>query len=317
MSTPDDAEEQSSFQDEAASKATSDNGGDVVAVWESVEDPLSKRKPLYRKPNIDKGSSYRLSENTGPSDIDPKQLLVAIICIMFVTAIGVGVGVAVRNNNDSSSGGGDDDVPLASIETTAPVPTCERTMYGFTSSSLVLTMTVASTFTAVDMDYSANVFQKTYMGMLQNRFEDAAVNYCDPYCRTITDVVVVDNNAVAATAKQATDCTIEVQITLAAEGTYWGCDGQGFPGLFASDGGRQLKTTTSSTRMDRVLSPKDSTTTSTSKSTCPACTDVDTTLDLSAPGPDDLLSIMGPYVEVLPAVCDLLSAEILGTMHEL
>jgi hypothetical protein len=305
------AGEQGSFKDESASKDSDD-------LWASAEASF-QRKSLHYEPNIDKNSSYRLTENVGPSDIDYKQLLVAFICLCFVIAVGVGVGIATKNN--SSSNGNTEEYYADTV-----APTCERMMYEFASNSLVLTMTVAGTFSTLDLDYSATVFKKTYMGMLQNEIEEAAADYCDPYCREISDVVVTSSNVISSdssvvTAKQATDCSMEIQLTFAVEGTYWGCEGEEFPGLFAMDGSRRQlmdtispflrsktepSTPSSSATIVRLLDDVDNI----FNSTCMVCTDDDSTLELPTPTSDDLLSIMQPYVEVLPAICELVSAEI-------
>jgi hypothetical protein len=105
------------------------------------------------------------------------------------------------------------------------------------------------------------------------------------------------------------------------EGTYWGCEGEEFPGLFAMDGSRRQlmdtispflrsktepSTPSSSATIVRLLDDVDNI----FNSTCMVCTDDDSTLELPTPTSDDLLSIMQPYVEVLPAICELVSAEI-------
>ncbi|KAL3920950.1 MAG: hypothetical protein SGILL_003007 [Bacillariaceae sp.] len=273
---------EASFQDEAATTASS-------------------RKKLHYEPNIEKGSSYRLSENVGPSDVDHKQLLVAILGFMFVAAIGVGIGFAVKNNSSDASA------------TSAAVAPASCSFQPFETDSLKLTMVVKNDLSEDDIEYAGGVFQKTYLSLLQEELAESGEEFCDPYCRSIVSVNATANevlgveegdNTTVAEAKQAEECDKVIELTLSVEGMYWSCDDMEFPGLFSmADGGerRGLQSLIQNNLRSRFLAPDDD--------SCPVCSEDSSTI-MEAPSQEELIKNMQVYVAILPSICELDSVQV-------
>jgi hypothetical protein len=117
------------------------------------------------------------------------------------------------------------------------VPDCELAVQDFNvEDAMTLYMSTSSSVTAVELDYAASVFQKTYETMLQNglqEFHDS--DYCDPYCRNLVSVnatgyKVVDGEVSAESQERG--CENLVALSVAISGTYVGCPNAAFPGLF-------------------------------------------------------------------------------------
>jgi hypothetical protein len=143
---------------------------------------------------------------------------------------------------------------------------------------------------------------------MNNNLELLESNYCDPYCRDITLVSVVDtytsNIFDAAVARQSSnECDTELILTLQVEGTYWACEGQPFPGLFSDPLSVESEASNmTSGELLRMISGDEM---------CQECPEESTHDGLVAPSPLDLLEAMKPYATVLDPICDLLSAEVL------
>jgi hypothetical protein len=142
---------------------------------------------------------------------------------------------------------------------------------------------------------------------MNNHLDLLESNYCDPYCRDITLVSVVEtytSNIFDAVARQAPNkCDTELILTLQVEGTYWTCEGYPFPGLFSDplSVGSEASNMTSD-ELIRMISGDEM---------CQQCSEESTHDGLIAPSPLDLLEAMKPYATVLDPICDLLSAEVL------
>jgi hypothetical protein len=159
----------------------------------------------------------------------------------------------------------------------------------------------------LQIQYAANVFAKTYEAMIHNNLEQVTSNYCDPYCREITLVSIVEadsSNIFEASARQSNECDTELTLTLQVEGTYWACEGSPFPGLFSDPMADEemASNTTTSGELVRMINGNEM---------CQKCLE-DSVLDgLIAPSSSDLLEAMEPYVTVLEPICALLSTKVL------
>jgi hypothetical protein len=199
-------------------------------------------------------------------------------------------------------------------------------------------MAVDPSITEAEMDYAGAVLQKTYAALLHNELDAVAssTSYCDPYCRTITSIQVEDVTMVDPTAsgmkkrtsgmavlehytKQlpaaSSNCTQELEVVFAVEGTWVGCTGSddAFPGLFNApavvdnifdkeETGRRRRRLSASLRRrsstDRNLQD------------CGSCPDDNGSLGMVAPSAEALNDVMEPFITVLPAICDLISIEL-------
>ncbi|KAL3929137.1 MAG: hypothetical protein SGARI_004838 [Bacillariaceae sp.] len=235
--------------------------------------------------------------NVGPSDVDSKQLLVAVLCFLFVAAIGIGVGFAIKNNGDAAT----------TAEADSTVPSCEKSFQSFSTDGLKLTMIVKGSITQDDIQYAEGIFSKTYLEALENGFNQEE-GFCDPYCRSISNLtatysevmVAEESETVAVDARQADDdeCDTVAELTFSVQGEFWGCDDAEFPGLFSNGGERRnLKTSLRS----RFLAPDDE--------SCPVCSEDSETTGM-APSQEDLTKALKVYITVLPNICELESVEV-------
>jgi hypothetical protein len=191
-------------------------------------------------------------------------------------------------------------------------------------------MAVSPDITAVEMDYARSVLGKTYTSLLKNELDlTVTEDYCDPYCRTITDITIVNNtltslDEVVETSRQDTggdnqdDCTATLQLTFEITGTYVGCEDTEFPGLF-SPGRRQLidvkqpqlrfdvnrALQQEKNDMDGVDSRRDM-----EEVTCPSCSDDESTLGFVSPTLDGVQTLLSDFVAVLPGICEVTSADV-------
>jgi hypothetical protein len=179
---------------------------------------------------------------------------------------------------------------------------CETSMMTFEAESLVVTMSVSSSVSAVEIEYAANVFKRTYDGLLANELESQE-NYCDPYCRNITDVVVSSNTltTTAQTRQSSSDCDSSLTLTFSLKGTWIGCNDTVWPGLFVTEGQRLLRK-----NLRRVLQEMEQTG---SADSCPVCPDDGTTLGLVSPSTAQLKDVMDEYFTAIPTICELTDAQ--------
>jgi hypothetical protein len=172
--------------------------------------PGSNGSPTREQPIMASQGEYG-----GNDKVDKNKLAIAI----------VGISVGVKNRNKSN-----EEVPPAA--TTAPSettpPECEPIVMDFAVPSLSLTLAVDSDITVSEYDYTADVFTKTYSAMLNNDFDSSATNYCDPYCREITGVVLTNTEWAGNTTDaiiQDYGCNAYLEMTFEVEGTYVACEG--------------------------------------------------------------------------------------------
>jgi hypothetical protein len=146
----------------------------------------------------------------------------------------------------------------------------------------------------------------TYEAMIHNNLEQVKSNYCDPYCREITLVSVVETNTskiFEASTRQSDECDTELTLTLKVEGTYWACESSPFPGLFSDPmADEEEASNTTSGELGMMINENEM---------CQKCPEDSVSDGLIAPSPSDLLEAMEPYVTVLEPICALLSAEVL------
>jgi hypothetical protein len=192
--------------------------------------------------------------------------------------------------------------------------TCDKMEKDFSTKSIVLTMSVSSSISAVEIEYAANTFEKTYTAMLSNQLEAAQEDYCDPFCRKITAVTVDSNSLMAgeatAQARQASSCDAMLEMTFNVEGTYVGCEDTEFPGLFAAETRRALRKNLRSAVVRSLQDAEEEAT------ACPVCPDDVDSLGLVSPSNQALKNVMMDFVTVLPAICELRKVEIIPANDE-
>ncbi|KAG7355216.1 hypothetical protein IV203_004572 [Nitzschia inconspicua] len=246
--------------------------------------------------------------NEKPSDVRTVQLIVLSLLVLAVVIVVLGIAFgldtsdeeAIFDSTDASIGLSPD--PSKDISTDSSqslMGACNMTLSTFSESTMVLILAVTSTITNIEVEYVANVLAKTYEAMIQNNLGDGQGSYCDPICRKITQISVVETvteNIFESSEQQANNCDTELKVTLSVGGTYWACEGVPFPGLFSepmSD--------------DQVF---DSIGANAEDTTCQVCHDDSTIAGINEPTSLNLLKTMKPYMTVLGSICDLLSAEV-------
>jgi hypothetical protein len=252
-------------------------------------------------------------------------LAMGVMVIIFGVIIGILVGQnknldtsdppapapAATNSTNSTSIGGSN--------TTVDLGGCDLVMKDFTANDLVLTMSVSSEISALEINYASSVFEKTYTSLLKNELAAATSEYCDPYCRDITSINVTSNTLTTpeAEARQSgPNCDATLELTFSVMGTFVGCNDTVFPGLFSS-GRRQLVQVQQpklrfdvrralEDEMDMEGTEEDMDMTA----ECPSCLDDESTLGFASPSLDGVKTLLSDYVTVLPAVCELTDAVI-------
>jgi hypothetical protein len=198
------------------------------------------------------------------------------------------------------------------------------------NNSLILTMSVNEKITNADIDYAMSVFKKTYGALLENKLEEAAGSYCDPWCRKISSVQVMDyalntNASLMEENDLNNKCNGELELVFVVEGTFWGCQDEEFPGVFSTaslaehDDGEETTTATaqvknangSSRRRRRRRLPwlQQQQLRGLNPETCTVCA-ADSVGTITTPTSDQLIQAMTPYVTVLPDICYVLSADL-------
>jgi hypothetical protein len=227
-----------------------------------------------------------------------------ISMVAMVVIFGVIIGVLVSKNATLDTSSPATSPPNATNSTNSTNITlgCETSMKTFESKGLIITMSVASTVSAVEIEYAVNVFKRTYGAMLANELEQAKADYCDPYCRNITDVVVSFNTLTTPDARQAsTDCDSSLSLTFSVEGTWYGCNDTAWPGLFIKDGSRRIRR-----NLRRIL--EELTDEEESSDSCPVCDEDNPNLGLVAPSISELKEVMNEFFTVIPTICELTDA---------
>jgi uncharacterized membrane protein YhaH (DUF805 family) len=269
-------------------------------------------------------------------------VIMLIICIMSILVVlGIVFGVTASESEEDafsvpSSGDGDDDGS-----------NCTMTMQNFTESTMMMTMTVvSSTISAVEIQYAASVFEKTYVAMLHNELDGFKATYCDPHCREVTGVRITsgqsadtlfDGNSTAGEDEDASSnatattagCDSEIYLTMVLEGYWWGCADEEFPGLFSDFAGGNNNTA-------NIFDDGSNGTTVTAEARnggdgrrflqdvsgieeyyCPVCSANSSSLtNITAPSPEELVAAMSPYMTVLPSVCELTSITIVDDVED-
>jgi len=255
------------------------------------------------------------------TDFDWKFAGIAFGAMVIIFGVIIGTLVSKNNSLDTSDSTSTDATTTAttteSPANSVDLGSCEtKSMMDFTSNTVVLTLAVTPDISALEIEYAAKTFEKTYGALLENKLEQAQADYCDPYCRRITNVNVDSNSlTAAASARQAspTGCDAELKLTFSVEGTYYGCEDTVFPGLFTVDDGerRQLTETINNNHLRRILAPpKTRKLQEDDEESCPICPDDVESLGLVSPSIDQLTEVMHDFVSVLPAICELKHAEL-------
>ena len=215
------------------------------------------------------------------------KLVVAVIFTIFVVAIILGVSLGITRSNRN---GGDTEPTMAPT-----LAYCEPVEQLF-ALPVMVSMAVSSSITEPEIAYTAALMQKTYTALLEGFLEEAQ-DYCDPYCRTITNIEVMGyeltGNITNATYVED-GCDDTLVVSYAIDGSFLACEGADFPGMFS-----QLRRRLRSLRGDnRFL-----------QEACGECSDGGDGIGEIAPTEEDLVEIMDPFVTVLPTVCQLSSID--------
>ena len=270
-------------------------------------------------------------------------LAFGLMAIIFGTIIGV---LVTRNNSLDTTD--PTEAPVAApdtngtviVESGGPATTvdldCAKMEKPFSTKSIVLTMSVSSTISAVEIDYAANTFEKTYSAMLSNQLEAAQEDFCDPFCRTISAVTVDSNSLMGgdatAEARQSGECDSMLEMTFVVEGTFVGCEDTAFPGLFAPAARRHLRSSSFTVRSlqdaeedmmmeeedmeEDMMMEEEDMMMEDSMADCPVCPDDVESLGLVSPSNQMLKNVMKDFVTVLPAICNLNKVEIIPANDE-
>ncbi|KAG7345635.1 hypothetical protein IV203_033166 [Nitzschia inconspicua] len=251
------------------------------------------------------------------------KVFLTVVCILVI-ALGVTIGILVSRNKDTDTS--DDAAATSAANSTSSASTndpidldCEMKTIEFSDSNLVLTMSVDSGISSIEMEYAAAVFEKTYTSMLANELSASLNEYCDPYCRQITGLTVLSNELISpeesADSRQSSDCDATLKLVMGIEGTFVGCEDTPFPGLFSAGRRQLIQIQRSKVRMNlntpRFLQPGAEGTEM--DPMCPSCPDDSNSLGLQAPAVPSMVEILDGFVSVLPAICELTDAEIVET----
>jgi hypothetical protein len=275
---------------------------------------------------------------------------VAIVLCLIVIGVVVGVVLGVTRNNDNSADtssstqttippttdtttsdddGGDDITNDQSSLTSIPIE-CTKSLMKFSETSLILKLAVDPLISDDEMDYAASVLQKTYTALVENRLlEVEEASYCDPFCRKISYVRIENATKVdTGTAVEDTTfldstaaCTQELELIFSIGGTWVGCTGteSSFPGLFSTPSvgdnifddqkvrRRRLPSTTTLQHNLRHVSNRQLQDGIEGCGVCPSSVD---SLGMLAPSSQRLHEAMQPFITVLPAVCEIVSIEL-------
>ncbi|KAG7355214.1 hypothetical protein IV203_004570 [Nitzschia inconspicua] len=205
-----------------------------------------------------------------------------------------------------------------SISPSAAPTTCNPVIKPFPDlTRITIVMQVSSTISPMEMEYSANVFRKTFNSLAT----------CDSLCRELQSTQVVNQEIMQSTGsttadQNSPDCDSLLELTLELEGTYRGCEqdqnDQTFPGMFPTKqmvvdpppGRRKMlrtdqKQTTRRRLQDTMLCP--SAVGSAMAASCPS--------ETGTTGPDDdetteerTIRTMNQFLTMLPKVCRIESA---------
>ena len=275
---------------------------------------------------------------------------IVLCLIVIGVVVGVVVGVTGNNNKsgDTTSSSSDSttttttapstigdtsttaaptigDTSGQSPSTSIPIE-CTKSLMKFTETSLILKLAIDPLITDDEIDYTRSVLQKTYTALVENQLEVEETSYCDPFCRKITSVLIQDTKKVDTGTviedklflDSTASCTQELELTFAIGGTWVGCTGSesSFPGLFSIPSvtdnifddqkiRRQLSSTVSQHNLRHVSSRNLQ-----DIEGCGVCpTDVDS-FGMLAPSSKGLHEVMQPFITVLPAVCEIVSIEL-------
>jgi hypothetical protein len=224
--------------------------------------------------------------------------------------------------------GGDTTEQSLSPSTSIPIE-CTKSLMKFSETNLILKLAVDPLISDAEMDYAAAVLQKTYTALVENQLEVEEASFCDPFCRKISYVrvenatkvdtwtVVEDTTFFDSTAS----CTQELELIFSIGGTWVGCTGteSSFPGLFSipSVGDnifndqkvrrRRLPSRTTSQHNLRHVNNRELQDGIEGCGVCPSSVD---SLGMLAPSSQGLHEAMQPFITVLPAVCEIVSIEL-------
>ncbi|KAL3907064.1 MAG: hypothetical protein SGILL_009022 [Bacillariaceae sp.] len=274
--------------------------------------PVAQKGAIFEKAR-EIAKTYDLTPRDVTNDeVDQNKVIVAVIIALFVIAAIIGVSVGVtrnnRNNEEPAPTEAPGNVPPGGID-----PDCDQVEKKFSVPGVVVGMAVTSDISDVEISYAASVLQKTYTSLLQGAVADAD-DFCDPFCRMVTGVEVIDS-VVAPDSNSSyieEGCDSVLAVTYEVTGTFVGCEDTEWPGLVATPATfrRKLQEEANSLLRGgfvRWLQPE----------MCRSCPDDASNLGNVVPSGDEVIEIMDPFVSVLPQICALTDFVIIDEGGEL
>ncbi|KAG7342381.1 hypothetical protein IV203_007474 [Nitzschia inconspicua] len=250
------------------------------------------------------GGIHELTPKDKVSETSGKNHVSIVVILLLLIALVLGLSIGLTRQKDS---GKPATTPPTDAPTNASTPVnCEQEEKEFSVSGLVVAMAVNADISDVEIAYAARVFQRTYVAMLTGAVEDNA-DYCDPFCRSISNIEVVGNQVVpledSSIVEEGCDATLD--LIFGVNGTFVGCPDTEFPGLFFTPR-RQLLSianqaalnTASFLRGGSVRWLVDV------EPLCGSCPDNSSSSIVNVvPTEDDMIEIINPLLSILPGVC--------------
>jgi hypothetical protein len=285
-----------------------------LGIPEDELSPIARKAEVFAKAR-EVAKSYDLTpKDEVQEEVNHNQLIVAIIIALFVIAaiVGVSVGVTRRNRNNEETATeapteGPENFPPGGID-----PDCPKVEKKFSVPGVVVGMAVSQDITDVEINYAAAVLQKTYTALLQGAIADAG-DFCDPFCRTVTGVEVLDSVIAPDPNSTYTEegCDSVLAVTYEVSGTFVGCEDTEWPGLVATPTfRRKLQEDTSSLLRGGFVRWLQS-------DTCRTCPDDSTNLGNVVPTGEEIIEVLDPFVSILPEICALTDFVIIDAGGEL
>ncbi|KAL3909649.1 MAG: hypothetical protein SGILL_008004 [Bacillariaceae sp.] len=267
---------------------------------EDEPSPVSQKAAVFEKAR-EIAKSYDLTpRDEVQEEVDNNQLIVAIIIALFVIAAIVGVSVGVTRNNRNKETPDATEAPAPTPGTSID-PDCEQIEKQFSVPGVMVGMAVSADISEVEINYAASVLQKTYTSLVQGAIENAT-DFCDPFCRTVTGVEVVDWEVVPDVNGTYLEegCDSELDVLYEVSGTFVGCEDTEWPGLIDTPA---LRRQLSAAKEEIESFLRGGLARWLQEDLCGACPDDSSSLGNVIPTGDDIIETLDPFVSVLPSIC--------------
>ncbi|KAG7363555.1 hypothetical protein IV203_026916 [Nitzschia inconspicua] len=225
-----------------------------------------------------------------------------VVILLLLIALVLGLSIGLTRQKDS---GEPVTTPPTEAPTNASTPVnCEQEEKEFSLFGFVVVMAVNTDINDVEIAYAARVIQRTYLAMLTGAVEDNA-DYCDPFCRSISNIEVVGNEVVPLEDSSFLDegCNATLDLIFGVNGTFIGCPDTEFPGLFFTPSRRQLLSIANQAALNTAsfLRGGSARWLVDVEPLCSSCPD--NSIVNVVPTEDDMIKIINPLLSILPDVC--------------